>query len=183
MALASRLCSTFMTMRSSVPAATDVGPLLRWRHPRSRSSMPISLGSSPILEVPRTSTANPMRCRILSRSMRTIVTAPMTVMPFDVFIRLMAVDAVFKSFRTSFLGKSSPVRLFWGSFDLAVTRFSGRQAPIHPGGFPALPDDVAKPTTGRFLRQAFGLEAAASIIHPGSTGLSRANRDRLFKGR
>ena len=40
-------------------------------------------------------------------------------------------------FRTSFLGKASPVHFFWGSFDLAVTRFSGRAAPPHPGGIPA----------------------------------------------
>ena len=57
---------------------------------------------------------------------------------------MVAVDRVFKQFRTSFLGKSSPVHLFWGSFDLAVTRFSGRPAPLHPGGMPALPDAVAQ---------------------------------------
>jgi len=52
-------------------------------------------------------------------------------------------DRVFKQFRTGFLGKASPVHFFWGSFDLAVTRFSGRTAPRHPGGVPHLPDDVA----------------------------------------
>lgn len=51
---------------------------------------------------------------------------------------------VFEAFRTEFLGKVSPVHLFWGSFDLAVTRFSGRSAPLHPGGFPALPDTVTQ---------------------------------------
>src|SRR5947208_763933 len=45
-------------------------------------------------------------------------------------------DRVFAKFRTGFLGKSSPVHFFWGSFDLAVTRFSGRAAPRHPGGVP-----------------------------------------------
>ena len=50
-------------------------------------------------------------------------------------------DRVFKQFRTGFLGKASPVHFFWGSFDLAVTRFSGRRAPRHPGGVPHLPDD------------------------------------------
>ena len=50
-------------------------------------------------------------------------------------------DRVFKHFRTGFLGKASPVHFFWGSFDLAVTRFSGRRAPRHPGGVPHLPDD------------------------------------------
>jgi hypothetical protein len=52
-------------------------------------------------------------------------------------------DRVFKQFRTGFLGKASPVHFFWGSFDLAVTRFSGRRAPRHPGGVPHLPDTVA----------------------------------------
>ena len=47
---------------------------------------------------------------------------------------LIQVDRVFKQFRTGFIGKSSPVHFFWGSFDLAVTRFSGRRAPLHPGG-------------------------------------------------
>jgi len=56
---------------------------------------------------------------------------------------LVNADRVFKQFRTSFLGNASPVHFFWGSFDLAVTRFSGRTAPRHPGGVPHLPDDVA----------------------------------------
>jgi hypothetical protein len=55
---------------------------------------------------------------------------------------LVNVDRVFKQFRTGFLGKASPVHFFWGSFDLAVTRFSGRRAPRHPGGVPNLPDEV-----------------------------------------
>jgi hypothetical protein len=52
-------------------------------------------------------------------------------------------DRVFKEFRTGFIGKASPVHFFWGSFDLAVTRFSGRRAPRHPGGVPHLSDAVA----------------------------------------
>src|SRR3984893_5941057 len=52
-------------------------------------------------------------------------------------------ERVFEQFRTGFLGKASPVHFFWGSFDLAVTRFSGRRAPRHPGGVPHLPDEVA----------------------------------------
>src|SRR5262245_53048053 len=47
-------------------------------------------------------------------------------------------DRIFKLFRSAFLGKVSPVHFFWGSFDLAVTRFSGRRAPLHPGGVPNL---------------------------------------------
>jgi hypothetical protein len=57
---------------------------------------------------------------------------------------LLAADRVFRRFRTGFLGKSSPSHLFWGSFDLAVTRFSGRAAPPHPGGIPGLPDAVTR---------------------------------------
>ena len=51
---------------------------------------------------------------------------------------------IFDRFRASFIGKASPVHFFWGSFDLAVTRFSGREAPQHPGGVPGLPDRVTR---------------------------------------
>ena len=57
---------------------------------------------------------------------------------------LKSISHVFQDFRTGFRGKVSPVHLFWGSFDLAVTRFSGRPAPLHPGGFPNLPDNVTQ---------------------------------------
>jgi len=57
---------------------------------------------------------------------------------------LVSVSHVFQEFRTGFRGKVSPVHLFWGSFDLAVTRFSGRRAPPHPGGIPNLPDEVTQ---------------------------------------
>lgn len=53
-------------------------------------------------------------------------------------------DRNFNAFRALYRGKSSPSHLFWGSFDLAVTRFSGRKAPTHPGGVPNLPDDVTR---------------------------------------
>ncbi|WP_186395948.1 DUF5996 family protein [Stappia sp. TSB10GB4] len=76
---------------------------------------------------------------------------------------LLAVDRVFNRFRTSFLGKSSPVHLFWGSFDLAVTRFSGRRAPLHPGGVPALPDDVAQ--------EAYDREVSSVGFWPGGGGI------------
>jgi len=49
---------------------------------------------------------------------------------------LLQADRIFKLFRTGFLGKASLVHFFWGSFDLAVTRFSERKAPRHPGGVP-----------------------------------------------
>jgi hypothetical protein len=60
------------------------------------------------------------------------------------FRATVAVDRVLKRFRTAYLGKVSPVHLFWGSFDLAVTRFSGRTAPLHPGGVPGLPDAITR---------------------------------------
>jgi hypothetical protein len=57
---------------------------------------------------------------------------------------LVQADRVFKKFRARFIGKCSPVHFFWGAPDLAVTRFSGRTAPQHPGGVPNLPDRVAR---------------------------------------
>jgi hypothetical protein len=57
---------------------------------------------------------------------------------------LVQADRVFKLFRARFVGKCSPVHFFWGAPDLAVTRFSGRVAPAHPGGVPNLPDWVAR---------------------------------------
>ena len=57
---------------------------------------------------------------------------------------LVQVDRVFTAFRARFIGKVSPVHFFWGSADLAVTRFSGRRAPQHPGGVPHLPDSIAR---------------------------------------
>lgn len=73
---------------------------------------------------------------------------------------LISCDRVFKQFRTGFLGKASPVHFFWGSFDLAVTRFSGRTAPRHPGGVPHLPDTVA--------REAYSHEVSSAGFWPGS---------------
>ncbi|WP_029619640.1 DUF5996 family protein [Pseudorhizobium marinum] len=76
---------------------------------------------------------------------------------------LMAVDGVFKAFRSSFLGKSSPSHLFWGSFDMAVTRFSGRRAPLHPGGIPTLPDHVT--------HEAYDREVSSAGFWPGGGGI------------
>jgi Family of unknown function (DUF5996) len=73
---------------------------------------------------------------------------------------LVNVDRVFKQFRTGFLGKASPVHFFWGSFDLAVTRFSGRRAPRHPGGVPHLSDEVAC--------EAYSHEESSAGFWPGS---------------
>ena len=72
---------------------------------------------------------------------------------------LVQADRVFKQFRTSFLGKVSPVHFFWGSFDHAVTRFSGRAAPPHPGGIPNLPDAIT--------REAYSHEVSSAGFWPG----------------
>jgi Family of unknown function (DUF5996) len=69
-------------------------------------------------------------------------------------------DRVFKEFRSRFCGKCSPVHFFWGSFDLAVTRFSGRQAPPHPGGVPHLPDAIT--------REAYSQEVSSLGFWPGN---------------
>jgi hypothetical protein len=73
---------------------------------------------------------------------------------------LLQANRVFHAFRTSFIGKCSPVHFFWGSFDLAVTRFSGRRAPLHPGGVPNLADDVA--------REAYSHEVSSAGFWPGN---------------
>jgi hypothetical protein len=70
---------------------------------------------------------------------------------------------VFSYFRTAFLGKASPVHFFWGSFDLAVTRFSGRRAPLHPGGVPHLSDAV--------VREAYSHEVSSAGFWPGGGGI------------
>jgi len=75
------------------------------------------------------------------------------------FAALVAVTGVFQTFRTAYIGKVSPVHLFWGSFDLAVTRFSGRPAPLHPGGIPGLPDVVT--------REAYSHEVSSAGFWPG----------------
>lgn len=75
---------------------------------------------------------------------------------------LASTHAVMSQFRTGFLGKASPVHFFWGSFDLAVTRFSGRTAPPHPGGVPNLPDAVA--------REAYSHEVSSAGFWPGGGG-------------
>jgi hypothetical protein len=75
-------------------------------------------------------------------------------------------DCVFKDFRARFIGKCSPVHFFWGSFDLAVTRFSGRTAPEHPGGIPNLPDWVA--------REAYSHEVSSCGLWPGGEAMPQA---------
>ncbi len=72
---------------------------------------------------------------------------------------LVQTDRVMQQFRAGFRGKVSPVHFFWGSFDLAVTRFSGRTAPEHPGGFPNMPDWIT--------REAYSHEVSSAGFWPG----------------
>jgi hypothetical protein len=76
---------------------------------------------------------------------------------------LTLVEPLFERFRAGFAGKCSPVHFFWGSFDLAVTRFSGRAAPPHPGGVPGLPD--------RITREAYSHEVSSAGFWPGSAAI------------
>jgi hypothetical protein len=79
---------------------------------------------------------------------------------------LVKIHNVFTRFRSSFLGKVSPVHFFWGSFDLAVTRFSGRTAPPHPGGVPGLSDAV--------VREAYSHEVSSAGFWPGNASFPHA---------
>jgi hypothetical protein len=72
---------------------------------------------------------------------------------------LVQADRVLKEFRARFIGKCSPVHFFWGALDLAVTRFSGRTAPKHPGGVPNLPDWVTQ--------EAYSHEVSSCGFWPG----------------
>ena len=75
------------------------------------------------------------------------------------WLALLQIQRVFQIFRSRFIGKCSPIHLFWGSFDLAVTRFSGRSAPRHPGGVPHLSDAV--------VREAYSHEVSSAGFWPG----------------
>lgn len=79
---------------------------------------------------------------------------------------LVQTDRVFEYFRAQFIGKCSPVHFFWGSADLAVTRFSGREAPEHPGGIPNLPDWVT--------REAYSHEVSSAGFWAGGESYPRA---------
>lgn len=73
---------------------------------------------------------------------------------------LVKIDLVFTRFRSGFIGKVSPVHFFWGSFDLAVTRFSGRNAPKYPASVPNIPDDV--------MQEAYSHEVSSCGFWPGA---------------
>lgn len=79
---------------------------------------------------------------------------------------LIQADRLLKHFRSGFIGKASPVHFFWGSFDLAATRFSGRPAPLHPGGVPGLPDAVT--------REAYSHEVSSAGFWPGNDAFPQA---------
>lgn len=80
----------------------------------------------------------------------------------DFWLALVQMDRVFTEFRARFVGKSSPVHLFWGALDLAVTRFSGRGAPLHPGG---------APNCGPFvMHEAYSHEVSSAGYWPGGDG-------------
>jgi hypothetical protein len=79
---------------------------------------------------------------------------------------LVQIDRVFKQFRTGFIGKASPVHFFWGSFDLAVTRFSGRRAPPFTGTAPGLDAAV--------MQEAYSHEVSSAGFWPGGNGIDYA---------
>lgn len=94
---------------------------------------------------------------------------------------LLQVDRLCKAFRAGFMGKASPVHFFWGSFDLAVTLFSGRAAPVHPGGFPNMPDSATREAYSReecsvgFWPGGYGLDASFyGYAYPEPNGLAQA---------
>ncbi|WP_316833640.1 DUF5996 family protein [Pedobacter nutrimenti] len=79
---------------------------------------------------------------------------------------LLSIQNVFMQFRSEFKGKCSPIHFFWGSFDMALSFFSGRKAPKHPGGVPGLPDWVAE--------EAYCREVSSAGFWPGSEALPEA---------
>jgi len=82
------------------------------------------------------------------------------------FTALTHADRALQRARSTFLGKCSPVHFFWGSFDLAFTRFSGRRAPPHPGGIPSVADWV--------VREAYSHECASCGFWPGGGAVKEA---------
>jgi len=105
---------------------------------------------------------NPMPCEIPDAVAFTEDHAPRAYDPDAArgyWRAMLQVQRVFLLFRSRFVGKCSPIHLFWGSFDLAVTRFSGRDAPPHPGGMPHVPNSVA--------REAYSREVSSAGFWPG----------------
>ena len=79
---------------------------------------------------------------------------------------LVQTDRVMRIFRARFIGKCSPIHLFWGAMDLAVTRFSGRVAPEHPGGIPNLPDRVTREAYSHEVSSCGFWSGTAPIDYP-----------------
>lgn len=79
---------------------------------------------------------------------------------YAIWQAMLKANQVFNQFRSEFVGKASPVHLFWGAFDLAVTRFSGNEAPLHQGGMPNMPLDV--------MQEAYSQEVSSAGFWPGS---------------
>jgi hypothetical protein len=79
---------------------------------------------------------------------------------------MLRTNEVFTNFRSEFIGKVSPVHLFWGAFDLAVSRFSGKKAPLHPGGMPNMPLEV--------MQEAYSQEVCSAGFWPGSKDFPHA---------
>ncbi|MFG6504286.1 DUF5996 family protein [Microbacterium sp. P05] len=100
--------------------------------------------------------------------------------------QLVYANGVLSTFRSGFDGKASPVHFFWGAMDLAVTRFSGREAPPHPGGVPNCPDSVMREGYSHELSSAGfwpggGEEGAFySYVYPATAEFSRAPAGRGF---
>ncbi len=100
----------------------------------------------------------------------------------DLHLALLATQEVFTRYRAEFIGKSSPVMFYWGSFDLSITRFSGRKAPLHPGGVPNLPDWVAQEAYSHEVincgfwpgNEAYPSAAFYSYIYPEPDGFKEA---------
>ena len=76
------------------------------------------------------------------------------------WLAMLKANTVFNKFRSDFIGKVSPVHLFWGAFDLAVTRFSGNPAPLHQGSMPNMPQGV--------MQEAYSQEVSSAGFWPGS---------------
>ncbi len=79
---------------------------------------------------------------------------------------LVMIHNIFTKFRAKFIGKCSPVHFFWGAFDLAVTRFSGRTAPKHPGGAPNMPLEV--------MQESYSHEVSSCGFWPGNEQFPQA---------
>jgi hypothetical protein len=76
------------------------------------------------------------------------------------WLAMLRANEVFARFRGEFIGKASPVHLFWGAFDLALSRFSGKKAPLHPGGMPNMPLEI--------MQEAYSQEVSSAGFWPGS---------------